>query len=328
MSTTQASSQLIVAQLVHVYRQYEIARSNMEVDLDSLPCLVPSKIIGEILKRNSLKDAFTLSASAPVIYMQQLWYTLQLADSKESFNFKLEQHDVEFTMDDLRTLLNLPQETDNIHVGLHCAKCSIDVLQQASLLSKSIDATLQIFYSIINGCHVDYVKLIWDGIHYQLMNPSSKHKVVWYPRFTKLIIQHTLAKFPDIPRRTNKPQHTIDDDAVVGFIIASGNVEGKGMRISNDLLTKDIRGIASYKLYDDDFNGINVPTTQPSPAISTQGTRRKTSNPRTPNRNIVEGDEKEVDETFVDSFILSQEDLGTMIYPGSHKESPNEEKEE
>ncbi|GKF70180.1 hypothetical protein Tco_0203237 [Tanacetum coccineum] len=67
MSTTQASSQLIVAQLVHVCRQYEIARANMEVDLDSLPCLVPRKIIGEILKRNSLKDAFTLSASAPVM---------------------------------------------------------------------------------------------------------------------------------------------------------------------------------------------------------------------------------------------------------------------
>nr|GEZ32532.1 hypothetical protein [Tanacetum cinerariifolium] len=43
---------------------------------------------------------------------------------------------------------------------------------------------------------------------------------------------------------------------------------------------------------------------------------------------IVEGDEEEVDETFSDSFVLSQEDLSTRIYTGSHKKSLEEEKEE
>ncbi|GJR91652.1 hypothetical protein Tco_0215663 [Tanacetum coccineum] len=60
------------------------------------------------------------------------------------------------------------------------------------------------------------------------MNPSSKHKLVPYLRFTKLIVQHSLAKFLDIPRRTNEPSHTVEDDVVVGFMIASGNVEAKG----------------------------------------------------------------------------------------------------
>ncbi|GJY64109.1 hypothetical protein Tco_0465569 [Tanacetum coccineum] len=227
MSTTQASSQLIVAQLVPVDRQYEISRANMKVDLDSLPCPAPSKIIGEIPKRHSLKDALTLSASASVIYMQQLWYTLQLTDSKESFNFKLDQQDVEFTIADLHTLLNLPQATDNnqegfidqpklmtifefLHIIGHevkvqalgkfvikhfhqpwkilckvlsrCLTTRITELDQASLV--------QIFYSIINGCHVDYAKLIWDG-----------------------------------------------------FMIASGNVEAKGMWIPDELLTEEIRGV-------------------------------------------------------------------------------------
>nr|GEU87610.1 reverse transcriptase domain, reverse transcriptase zinc-binding domain protein [Tanacetum cinerariifolium] len=37
----------------------------------------------------------------------------ELADSKEAFNFKLDQQDVEFTVVDLCTMLNLPQANDN-----------------------------------------------------------------------------------------------------------------------------------------------------------------------------------------------------------------------
>ncbi|GJR88869.1 hypothetical protein Tco_0212880 [Tanacetum coccineum] len=65
----------------------------MKVDLDSLPCPAPSMIIGEILKRHLLKDSLTFSSSAPIIYMQQLWYTLQLADSKEDFKFTIDQQE-------------------------------------------------------------------------------------------------------------------------------------------------------------------------------------------------------------------------------------------
>ncbi|GJU54767.1 hypothetical protein Tco_1228481 [Tanacetum coccineum] len=67
MSTIQASSQHTAAQLVVVDRQYEIARANIKVDLDSLLCPAPSKIIGKILKCHPMKDALTLSASAPFL---------------------------------------------------------------------------------------------------------------------------------------------------------------------------------------------------------------------------------------------------------------------
>ncbi|GJY04415.1 hypothetical protein Tco_0370355 [Tanacetum coccineum] len=46
-----------------------------------------------------------------------------------------------------------------VQVLSRCLTTRIIVLDQASL------ATLQIFYSIINIHHVDYLKLIWDGTH-------------------------------------------------------------------------------------------------------------------------------------------------------------------
>ncbi|GJV38774.1 hypothetical protein Tco_1417214 [Tanacetum coccineum] len=76
-----------------------------------------------------------------------------------------------------------------------------------------------------------------DGIQYQFMNPSFKNKVVPYPRFTKLIIQYPLAKFLAIPRHTNEPQHIVEDDGGVGYLIANGNLEAKGMQIPDESLT-------------------------------------------------------------------------------------------
>ncbi|GJW19959.1 hypothetical protein Tco_0027395 [Tanacetum coccineum] len=72
MTTTQASAQLIDDLLVPENYRFEISSANKKVDLDNLPSPAPCKIIEEILKRHYLKDALTLSASALVIYMQQM----------------------------------------------------------------------------------------------------------------------------------------------------------------------------------------------------------------------------------------------------------------
>ncbi|GKD08820.1 hypothetical protein Tco_1188505 [Tanacetum coccineum] len=116
MSTTKASAPPTDERLVPVNCRYEIASANKRVDLDNLPSPAASKIIGEILNSHCLKDALTLSASAPMFYMLHVWHMLQLADSNESFNFKLNHQDVEFTVANL-TVLNLPQATANNQVG-------------------------------------------------------------------------------------------------------------------------------------------------------------------------------------------------------------------
>ncbi|GJR76229.1 hypothetical protein Tco_0088594 [Tanacetum coccineum] len=67
---------------------YVIASANKKIDLINLPCPPASKIIREILRRHPLCYALTASASVPLIYMQQMWITLKLADSKEVFRPK------------------------------------------------------------------------------------------------------------------------------------------------------------------------------------------------------------------------------------------------
>ncbi|GKD42094.1 hypothetical protein Tco_1266739 [Tanacetum coccineum] len=91
---SQSQKQLLTAdQLVLVNCQYKVAKANKKVDLTSLPCL----------------------AAIPLIYMQQMWNTLQLANSKEEFKSIIDEEEVTFLLNDLRIVLKLTQATDNDH---------------------------------------------------------------------------------------------------------------------------------------------------------------------------------------------------------------------
>ncbi|GJS77795.1 putative reverse transcriptase domain-containing protein [Tanacetum coccineum] len=56
---------------------------------------------------------------------------------------------------------------------------------------------MQLMYCFINNIHVDYTKLLWEGLHYSLHHPTSS---IPYPRFTKIIISHYMTNFPKISR--------------------------------------------------------------------------------------------------------------------------------
>ncbi|GKD95385.1 hypothetical protein Tco_1375222 [Tanacetum coccineum] len=66
-----------------VFKQYDLALANKKIDLTNPTCPPASKILGEILRRHPLCFALTASALVPWIYIQQVWHTLKLDDSKE-----------------------------------------------------------------------------------------------------------------------------------------------------------------------------------------------------------------------------------------------------
>ncbi|GJU92319.1 hypothetical protein Tco_1304742 [Tanacetum coccineum] len=212
MSQTQSSSPLLTtAQLVPVDLQYPIGKANMRLNLDKLPCPAEYKIISEILKRHVLKDALTVTASAPNIIGHE-----GKLEAIEKFYIK-----------------NLTQPWKTMIKMLNrCATSKITSLDQASL------SIFQMFYTTINNCHVDYAKLIWDGIHYQILHPSFKTKVVIpYPRYTKLIIQHSLESHPLIPKRLNEHHHTSEDGDFVGYMLSNATETTIPIMIPDTLLT-------------------------------------------------------------------------------------------
>ncbi|GKF33389.1 hypothetical protein Tco_0106589, partial [Tanacetum coccineum] len=66
----------------------------------------------------------------------------------------------------------------------------------------------------------DYAAMIWEGLHYQLMNPSTKNPVIPYPTH------------PDIPKRSNESHHLVAHDDVVQSIFASGKSKGRDVKMT------------------------------------------------------------------------------------------------
>ncbi|GJT49180.1 hypothetical protein Tco_0975337 [Tanacetum coccineum] len=104
---------------------------------------------------------------------------------------------------------------------------------------------MQMMYCFINNIHVDYAKLLWEGLHYSLHHPTS---LIPYPRFTKIIISHYMTKFPKISRHAQDRDHNLKDD-----------------------IMKNICNSGRYK---DRVFRIDVHLTQSQPTESTQGTYR------------------------------------------------------
>nr|GEW72965.1 hypothetical protein [Tanacetum cinerariifolium] len=73
---------------------------------------------------------------------------------------------------------------------------------------------------------------------------------------------------------------TVQNDDDVSYMISSVKLNANGMRILDELLTEDMKQIEAYKWYDDDCRGVEVPTAQPSPIVSSQGMQRTLSAPR------------------------------------------------
>nr|GEU94802.1 hypothetical protein [Tanacetum cinerariifolium] len=227
------------------------------------------------------------SALVPWIYIQQFWHTLKLDDSKVRFKFFPDTKEFMFSVDDLRRIFQLPQATDNKNVGFVAAPSFSQMLLfflDDLGHDKPSFQIMQMLYCFINNVHVDYTELLWEGLYYSLLHPTTLNP---YPRFTKIIVDHYTTENPDILRRLHEHYHRIENDEVVKSIFNSGkNKEGDGMLIAEWMLTEEIKLTAHHRMYATIF-WVNVPTTQSQPIDSTQGTHRTPSTPGTPNLDIL-----------------------------------------
>ncbi|GKB84088.1 hypothetical protein Tco_0956360 [Tanacetum coccineum] len=308
---------LTAEELVPEAFRLPVGKSNSRAELNKIPFPKTCEIIAEILKHHPIKTALTTSATVPIVYMQQLWQTVKLTDSNTIIRFKIDQHEVDFSLDTFRTVLQLPQATDNQNesfvdvpdfsgivaflkdIGYDASMRILadfkdkNLTQPWQTLFKIINrctttkstgldgariGTLQILWGVVNKVHIDYAELIWEDIIFHIMHPRYKADTIPFPRYTKLIINHILSIKQDIPKRANEPVHTPGEDESISRIkIGFRSTKVKGMRIPEVLLNDVIRKTTAYKVYDADFQGVEVSPIQPQPVESTRGTHRKTS---------------------------------------------------
>ncbi|GKA48578.1 hypothetical protein Tco_0741536 [Tanacetum coccineum] len=243
-------------------KRYDLMDANKKVDFEQVQCPPKSKILMNIIKDRQLR--FSIAASSSKM--------------------------LSLTLDDFRTIFHLRQTNDNNHDSSVPPPSFLDMPWQTSckIFSKCLTTRvtgwdqpplqiMEMVYCFINNIHVDYAKLLWEGLYYSLHHPTSS---IPYPRFTKIIISHYMTNFPEISRRARDIYHNLKDDDIMKNIFNSGRHKDRvGMKIPDWMISDEMKHTEHYRMYAEVF-GIDVPLTQSQPTESTQGTHRTPSAPR------------------------------------------------
>ncbi|GJR64834.1 hypothetical protein Tco_0010899 [Tanacetum coccineum] len=96
-------------------KRYDLMDANKKIDFEQVQCPPKSKLLTNIIKNHPLRFSIAASSSVPWIYMAQFWHTLKEDGSKYRLTFMLDKKELSLTLDDFRTILHLPQATDNNH---------------------------------------------------------------------------------------------------------------------------------------------------------------------------------------------------------------------
>ncbi|GKB48840.1 hypothetical protein Tco_0899593 [Tanacetum coccineum] len=99
--------------------------------------------------------------------------------------------------------------------------------------------------------NVDCVYLIWEDLVYQIKNKTKKKtKDMYYPRFTKVIINHFMSRDLSIPRRNKVDWHMDKDDPILTtmrFIPQHETVQKYGAILPDSLTNQAMKESEAYK---------------------------------------------------------------------------------
>nr|GFC15636.1 hypothetical protein [Tanacetum cinerariifolium] len=111
----------------------------------------------------------------------------------------------------------------------------------------------QILWGLYHRSNVDYAYLIWEDFMYQVEHKNQKRSnEMYYPRFTKVIIDYFMTRKPSIPRRNRINWHYVRDDVLfstIKVISRHQTTQQYGAILPIELTTEDIRNSKSYKEY-------------------------------------------------------------------------------
>ncbi|GKA61728.1 hypothetical protein Tco_0761247, partial [Tanacetum coccineum] len=250
--------------------------------------------------------AFQVTADAPEIYMQEFWASAYVHNRS-----------VRFKMNNKKHIIGLDQFRDILQI---CPKVGNKKFEEPPL-EKEILAFLA------SLGHSGEIRKIID-----IENKNTKKSnAMYYPRFTKLVVNFVMDKDPSIPRR-NKVNwlYARDDPMFTTINVISRNevTQLYGAILPVALTNKDIRNFESYKEYYAIASGTIPPKTKGSKKKADTDTITKQKPPTVPKevkeKKYGKGKQKQLkiitkrsrQETHSSHASGSGADEGTGVTPG------------
>ncbi|GJS72522.1 hypothetical protein Tco_0705363 [Tanacetum coccineum] len=111
----------------------------------------------------------------------------------------------------------------------------------------------QILWGMYHKKNIDYAYLLWEDFFYQVENKNvKKSNEMYYPRFTKVIVNFFMTKDQSISRLNSVNWHYTRDDYMFTTIKVVSRHEDTQLYdaiLPNELTNEDIRNSESYKEY-------------------------------------------------------------------------------
>nr|GFB46011.1 hypothetical protein [Tanacetum cinerariifolium] len=170
--------------------------------------------------------------------MQEFWATA-----------KLHQHSICFKMDTKKHVLDLEAFREMLHIspripGQPFAELPFEE-EILEFLSLRISQA-QILWGLYNSSNVDYAYLIWEDFVYQVEHKiQKKSHEMYYPIFTKVIIDYFMTRKPSIPRRNRVNWHYVRDDVLFTTIKVYACATGEAAPKPKASARKKTGGLAS-----------------------------------------------------------------------------------
>nr|GEY65319.1 hypothetical protein [Tanacetum cinerariifolium] len=179
--------------------------------------------------------------------------TLQVATAK------LHQHSIRFKMDTQKHVLDLEAFREMLHISPRILDQSFaelpfeeEILEFLRFLGHNTQIKI-LTNGLYNSSNVDYAYLIWEDFVYQVEHKNQKKSnEMYYPRFTKVIIDYLMTRKPSIPRRNRVNWHYVRDDVLfstIKVVSRHQTTQQYGVILPIELTNDDIRNNKAYKEY-------------------------------------------------------------------------------
>nr|GEZ49350.1 retrovirus-related Pol polyprotein from transposon TNT 1-94 [Tanacetum cinerariifolium] len=220
--------------LVPSAQRLRIGRSNFRLPSDIQSKEPTLQVVYDVLRNSPFFKAFLVTTNVPKIYMQEFWATS-----------KLHQHSICIKMDTRKHVLDLEAFREMLHI-------SPRILGQ-SFAELPFKEGFWSFLGLYNSNNVDYAYLIWEDFVYHVEHKNKKNSnEMYYPRFTKVIIDYFMTRKPSIPRRNRVNWHYVRDDVLfstIKVVSRHQTTQQYDVILPIELTNEDIRNNKAYREY-------------------------------------------------------------------------------
>ncbi|GJU38960.1 uncharacterized mitochondrial protein-like protein [Tanacetum coccineum] len=276
MDTTRAEQITLDDALVAPANQLKIGKSNLRLSSDLKSKEATLQVVYDVLKLTPFYKAFQI-----------------IADQFEELPF--EEEILKFLRDlghsgEIKVIIDV-----NVN-KLHQTWRSFAAVISKCLSGKSTGydslrlSQAQILWDMYHKKNVDFAYLLWEDFVYQVENKNVKRSnEMYYPRFTKVIINFFMNKDQSIPRRNKINWHFARDDHMFTMIKVVSRHEDTqlyGAILPHELTNEDIKNSKSYKEYYTIASGAEPPKTKESVKKKQVGSDKTKTPPTTKGKRL------------------------------------------